>query len=420
MINSLNFGGEKIAGRSIQDAIDIDTDKCYILAFCGCERELQPIDSSVFNCAGVISCIENAATLDLSSVIVTLWEICWSITFCAWGVTIDRTNTTNTGEQNFDDWYIANYTDSVLNYLWTTESNYWEDTVNNYSWTQNFDATSITNFLEDSVLNLGWEINYLATSITSWTQNFDSNYTANYDWSAINILNWAAFDITDSVYTSSNNSYTYDWDTVLYTGWSILTYDGTTTLNLLWITNISNLNITNIVIPAGGEFALATLKTTNTSAAYKLAMTSIAALTDELTFIMEPHVANLANATLEINALWAKTLKNMSWNNLKVNDLLTTWRYRVTYDIWTDTFIVWSFVKSDTDIKRVSSVAWAGPSVSLVVTDTDCTVNSVIMWRTVTAGSVSWFRQFTVWAGSFQIDSTASETWLTFNYVIYK
>lgn len=71
-------------------------------------------------------------------------------------------------------------------------------------------------------------------------------------------------------------------------------------------------------------------------------------------------------------------------------------------------------------VKRVSDVVWTWPSTQLVVTDVDCTVDSVIMWRTIKSGTQVGFRQFTVGTGSFTIDSTDSESWLTFNYVIYK
>ena len=69
-------------------------------------------------------------------------------------------------------------------------------------------------------------------------------------------------------------------------------------------------------------------------------------------------------------------------------------------------------------IKKVTGATWTSGT-SKVITDADCTVNSVIMGWTITAGTQVWFWQFTVAAGQFTINSTASETSLTFNYVLY-
>ena len=96
--------------------------------------------------AGLQAMIEAFSTLDLSAVDVTLGMISGDITFDI-GTTIDRTNTTNTGEQNFDSDYIANYTDSTLNYSGVTQ-NFTDNSVSNYdaSTTQNFLwTTNITN-----------------------------------------------------------------------------------------------------------------------------------------------------------------------------------------------------------------------------------------------------------------------------------
>jgi hypothetical protein len=87
---------------------------------------------SALTCVDVQDCIEAFTNLDLSTVVVTLGEINGDIVFTA-GTTIDRTNTTNTGIQYFDNNYIANYdgstinnTDSIINNEWTT--------INNYPW----------------------------------------------------------------------------------------------------------------------------------------------------------------------------------------------------------------------------------------------------------------------------------------------
>jgi hypothetical protein len=54
------------------------------------------------------SWIEALTDLDLSSVIVTLGQVAGNITFAPTS-TIDWTNVLNTGTQNFDSNYIANY-----------------------------------------------------------------------------------------------------------------------------------------------------------------------------------------------------------------------------------------------------------------------------------------------------------------------
>ena len=152
--------------------------------------------SAPLSCSDVQDCIEAFTTLDLSTVSVTLGEICGDITFCPGGVTIDRTNSTSTGTQNFDENYIANYDNSTINYNNGTDVN--------------FDNSNL-NILNNSVVTI-------EDSIRN-----SSNNTYNYDGDT--------FNITNSFYNSSNTIYTYDGDTINYINNTNVTYDSTTIVN---------------------------------------------------------------------------------------------------------------------------------------------------------------------------------------------
>lgn len=45
MINSIAFVGERILNRPVQDMCSFDTDKCYVLSFCGCRWDM--VDSQI-------------------------------------------------------------------------------------------------------------------------------------------------------------------------------------------------------------------------------------------------------------------------------------------------------------------------------------------------------------------------------------
>ena len=44
MINSIAFGGERLLNWAVKDLCSFDTDRCYVLSFCGCTREFKTID----------------------------------------------------------------------------------------------------------------------------------------------------------------------------------------------------------------------------------------------------------------------------------------------------------------------------------------------------------------------------------------
>lgn len=80
----------------------------------------------------------------------------------------------------------------------------------------------------------------------------------------------------------------------------------------------------------------------------------------------------------------------------------------------------WTWAEAWWEIKKVSDVSRTWPSNTLIVTDTDCTADSVILWWTIKSWAQAWFWQFTVGSWQFTIDSTDDESSLTFNYIIYK
>lgn len=64
-------------------------------------------------------------------------------------------------------------------------------------------------------------------------------------------------------------------------------------------------------------------------------------------------------------------------------------------------------------VKQTWSMNWT----TLVVTDADVATTSVIFWTA--QSNASWFIEVIPWNWSFTINSTASETWLIFNYVVF-
>lgn len=52
MINSITFVGERILNRPVQDMCSFDTDKCYVLSFCGCRREFKSLEDLLTDLPG--------------------------------------------------------------------------------------------------------------------------------------------------------------------------------------------------------------------------------------------------------------------------------------------------------------------------------------------------------------------------------
>lgn len=183
------------------------TDKINFIG-AGVTATWNPVTSAIdvdivwvaLNCSAVQTCIENFTTLDLSTVQVTLGEIFGDITFWL-NTTIDWTNTNNTGIQNFDNNYTANYDWSIINYTSvvfnsvTSVYNYSGDIItytgvvfNSYYSTYNynqdiFNYTQVTQNFINSVINfdsttnvyfggdiyLGWNIINITNNYNNWT-----------------------------------------------------------------------------------------------------------------------------------------------------------------------------------------------------------------------------------------------------------
>lgn len=421
------LGAKLLAGAGISFTVSAGPNKTITI-----ENTYPPY---VLDCADVKDCIEAFTDLDLSWVIVTLWEICWNITFCVGWVTIDRTNTTNTGVQNFDTNYEANYTDVVINYLWDTIINYWVNTINNYYWTSNYYDTAIIN----------------------------------YDWSTINIYGWSTFNIRDSYFNSTNNEYTYEWDTINYIS-STLNYDESTINNFEWDIYVG----WNIIIMNNEENNASTVIQTWAWVAYtdlnnvllcdlayavatpidpalkdyvKLIVSGVIAGNDLgqwITWgnpavygnssqlrgnILTPAIVNASNFWCAFKFGDSKTIEVSDFGfTIPITDTILWVKVEVIFNSTVDTVSVDCITMTvyhtagtpitEENIKKVTWISRAGWT-SKAVTDADCTTGSVIMWRTVTTWSQVGFREFIMGSGSFTINSTAAET-VTLSYVIYK
>lgn len=145
-------------------------------------------NASWVGCSDIINCVEWTTNLDLSNVIIELGEIWWKITFTAWA-TIDWTNTTNTGIQNFDSNYVANYDWSEINYNNTDVTYVWGNVV--------FDNTTNVQLSELSTIN--WE-----PVATTWDIVWMSNWKK-----SVRLATTVEADLTWFTYVPGNEP---SWD----------------------------------------------------------------------------------------------------------------------------------------------------------------------------------------------------------------
>lgn len=196
-------------------------------------------------CADVKDCIEAFTELDLSEILnLTLGG---DIVFDEW-TNIDRTNTTNTGIQNFDNLYIANYDGSTFNYSGDVIMNLAEgDSI-----TYNFDGTVNNDFwvtyIENNIYAEGATITYewsVIHSYNNYTENtiYEENVIYNYEWAVTNnyteYIEYNNYDETTNIYYDGGNHY-YENSTITYDEFSSVTYE--------WDVNITNLTVQNITM----------------------------------------------------------------------------------------------------------------------------------------------------------------------------
>jgi len=206
------------------------------------------------DCSDVKDCIENFTDLDLSNLETLI--LGWDITF-AENSTIDRTNTTNTGVQNFDEDYVANYDGSEMNY---------NDTVFNYT------GDNIVNLTEGNSItyNMEWTVNNEYGSTYIEVNNYAEGAIFNYEGSVINAYNNYtennSYENTiinnewDIVYNYNNYTEVNNYDessSVTYIGGDhyyenvTINYDENSSVSYEWDVNITNLTVQNITIEWG-------------------------------------------------------------------------------------------------------------------------------------------------------------------------
>ena len=181
---------------------------------------------SWMTCTDVVDCVENATSLDLSNVNVTLWDVLntGTTTYSNTAV-IDYTNVTTTWTQNFDSNYTANYNWSTINNTNVTETN--------TGWTVNNVNQTINNDNQTEVNN-----NWTTINNDNTTEN-NTNVTENYD--------------STSVTNNNGNTINNNWSTTNNTNNAVTNYDSTTTVNMDGDTNIENLTVNNITTQWGGN-----------------------------------------------------------------------------------------------------------------------------------------------------------------------
>lgn len=74
--------------------------------------------------------------------------------------------------------------------------------------------------------------------------------------------------------------------------------------------------------------------------AYTLTVPNTPALYDGLAVTVKMNATNTGSSTLNVNALWAKTLKKPDGTNLSSGDLTINWVYQFVYDLAQDFFFV--------------------------------------------------------------------------------
>jgi len=146
-------------------------------------------------------------------------------------------------------------------------------------------------------------------------------------------------------------------------------------------------------------------KTAGTNIAYTLALADFV-LTDEQTLFIEFHTDCWDNATLDVNSTGAKDLKNSSGANVATDDLKSTGRYTLTYDVASDSWIIGTIVTSEIPGMNIggivpffnnptelrSAIAWES-----INTDQHCAIDSYYTWFNL----------------SFETDGIKSYVWST-------
>lgn len=250
---------------------------------------------SALTCTDVQNCIEAFTDLDLSAVVVTLWEICGDITFCAGWSTIDRTNTIQTGTTSFDENYVATYNDN-------STINFNGDVYRGATSTQTY---------------ISWSIITGETNYNSFTATYDDASTLNFEGSTINIYDGATFNITDSFFNSTNNTRVFDGDTITYSSTTEVTYNGTTINYNATIQNYDGdtINRNNV-----------TQNVTNSTITYDDNST--------VTFEWDVYIGgNIINITNNFNTGWLATEEWGFWLWNDINNVLTCDWNNATQDV---------------------------------------------------------------------------------------
>lgn len=358
------------------------------------------------NCSDVKDCIENFTDLDLSN--LQSLVLSWDINFNQ-NTNIDWTNTNNTWIQNFDDNYEANYNSSDINYNWWIQN--FNDVEQNYSWDSviNYWWNSQINYWESTDINVSWDM---------YVENFEvKNFTVNWWKIVIN----AIVDKDDQVYNGTDLNRTLPSTPLSENALHITTDSGTNLI--LWVDySVANNIITWIIAPNTWEhiYAWWLVWQANTVPGWQAYYQEYVANGGETDIPLNdtPAGANWIWVSTE-SSLYGKQWVTRDWTYDVGNNKIVMWYALQPGDVVSIQYI--GFMAQPLDpIKKVSDVVWTWPSTQLVVTDDDCSPDSVIMGWTVKSGTQVGFWQFTLAEGGFTIDSTDSESWLVFNYVIYK
>lgn len=150
------------------------------------------------------------------------WAPTWSWVN-PWDVYVDYTN----GDLYYWDWTS-----------WILYSSWWTWWVNYTTPTTLWNKLTKSIWLNSDLIEETW-INVDASNNVTWINDLTI------DWNTI--LNWQV-DINNWPVNFNGVDVNIDGWTVNVTNNTVVTYDNTTTVNLDWTTNISNLNVTNLVV----------------------------------------------------------------------------------------------------------------------------------------------------------------------------
>lgn len=310
-----------------------------------------------------------------------------------------------------------NFTGGTVTYTDVTQ-NYTAPVQLSCEWSVSFGVTywlvANTDFVRVQVTNTAVQYT-INKSINTWTTTY-------------NLGSWVvSVTVSATDVTVTDISWVNTLDTICYYRWNIINHDGTivnntnvtvyntgtntyndVTTNVYgWTYN--NITVNNLTLTGGSNIQLSLLGM-NESIVWDWAQTVF-------TLVWVPVSEDL----IWVFIAWGLYQSDLApWLDYTFNTLTNEITFTVAPALWQTIYIKWIRATGNVApaIKKVAWATWTWPTNTVNIIDADCLPWSIITWWTVTAGTQIGFWEFVMWTGSFDINSTAVESWITFNYAI--